>query len=89
MVDAIVDPTTGELINADDLAELRDVERRIEEHFRVIREDNRHVYRERDKLRARIAELQGAAHVSSVPARWRSDTQQKVLRCPHCGQVAA
>ena len=88
MTDAVVHPLTGELINADDLGALRRIEADVDKHFAEIRLGSRPVYEARDKVRQRIAELQGIEHVRSVPRRWRSDAQNKTLKCPNCGQTS-
>jgi hypothetical protein len=42
------------------------------------------IYRELGPLRVQIAELRGPAELPK--RRYQTDTQQKVARCPRCGE---
>jgi hypothetical protein len=80
MSESIVHPVTGEIV-PDTLNALTAAERAVDVELRGLRP----LYRFRDALQARVAELRGPA-VLPVRAR-RTDVQRRVASCPRCGGV--
>jgi len=91
MTDAIVNPITGELVDADDLDALLNMRDGIDAYLDRLRAETRAelrpYYEARDKVLGRVAELRGVKHVSSVPRRYRSDAQAKTFKCPNCARL--
>lgn len=74
----IANPLSGEIV-PDDLDTLVEAERTVDRYLRSLRDH----YEFRRQLRERIAELRGPAELPH--RRHRTDSQERVGRCPRCG----
>lgn len=77
--DPIVHLLTGEVL-PDDLETLRALEEQVDRYLRRLGPH----YGFRDRLRQRIADLQGPSLLP--PPRQRTDRQVRVAACPRCGR---
>lgn len=78
---AILNSFTGQLLDRDNLPDLKQALEEIEAYIRKFYDSNRGVYMSRDVIRARIAELDPI----TLPRRSRqTDKQRRVDICPRC-----